>query len=889
MSIKFNMKRKISLALILVLMVCMSFTNASFAAEKKNVISQTSITQPSLTQTTRNIFVGKQYNLNLNNKVDGSNYVWSTSDKKVATVTQKGIVKGISKGTATITCNVATKANTYKLSCKVTIIKPSVGLTIKNKVEALIVGQSYDFDRKLLPTTSNDKTTWTSSDPTIAKPDKNGKVTALKLGTVTITAKTLSGYSDTTTFKVVDGTVSTQTELEALLGSGASVITIKTTEAVNLTIPQGDYSKQQLVVIAPKADITNYGTFASVDIKEIKADTWREEAVGNLLNVWAGKSRIIVGENAKVSIEINEAGATLSIVNNGVVEQISITKEAAQTALDISGESKEDIPVVVNVPDITITTSVPLNLDCQKKIELVLLKGAENTQIQAASTEVVPEIKGDITIQVKVGTGDNQTTAKVTPIPTAAPASVSSGGSSSSGSSSNNTPSATPTTAAPTPTTAAPTPTTAASPTPTEFPDLGIGVASGAAITQTVTSSAITAGVTHTVINRGYLSATSYSNSISGPFNVHVLTVDPNTYTGHIAAKKCGGVVNAPVSSTSNIITQGLLDSSIAAVNGGFFMVYDYWGTIGASASLSVTNGEITNEAIPGRSGLLIPDGTLSGIKIGSFTTTMTAASSVSEDAPITITGLNRRPGVKCGVNADFTTHHDTVSKLPNDLVLYDENYGAVTESNLYDRNSTPGQPSIATPLVGVEVAINAEGIVTEVYNTMGGHTVGAGCRILAGLGTSADWLTAYAVTGASIEVNISATMDGQPITFGPNASVMTAGPLLIKDGIKTSAQSWYDDGFQNDAWNGYNPRTVVGIKADGTLLIVTVDGRSNNSRGCTIAELQTMMENLGAVNALNLDGGASTLMTINNVVQNVTSNMGGSARNIGDYLTLIP
>jgi exopolysaccharide biosynthesis protein len=57
-------------------------------------------------------------------------------------------------------------------------------------------------------------------------------------------------------------------------------------------------------------------------------------------------------------------------------------------------------------------------------------------------------------------------------------------------------------------------------------------------------------------------------------------------------------------------------------------------------------------------------------------------------------------------------------------------------------------------------------------------------------------------------------------------------------------------------------PRTNVGVTADGRVLMVTVDGRQPRySFGVRLAEMGRLMGSLGAVSAINLDGGGSTLM----------------------------
>jgi hypothetical protein len=58
------------------------------------------------------------------------------------------------------------------------------------------------------------------------------------------------------------------------------------------------------------------------------------------------------------------------------------------------------------------------------------------------------------------------------------------------------------------------------------------------------------------------------------------------------------------------------------------------------------------------------------------------------------------------------------------------------------------------------------------------------------------------------------------------------------------------------------HPRTGLGVTADGTVLMVTVDGRRSASKGVTLAEMGQLLKSFGAVHAFNLDGGGSTVMT---------------------------
>ena len=72
------------------------------------------------------------------------------------------------------------------------------------------------------------------------------------------------------------------------------------------------------------------------------------------------------------------------------------------------------------------------------------------------------------------------------------------------------------------------------------------------------------------------------------------------------------------------------------------------------------------------------------------------------------------------------------------------------------------------------------------------------------------------------------------------------------------------------------NPRTAIGIKADGTYLFVVSDGRTDESEGLSLAELAEFMQSLGAETAYNLDGGGSSTMVFNGEVVNTPT--GGKA-----------
>jgi exopolysaccharide biosynthesis protein len=57
------------------------------------------------------------------------------------------------------------------------------------------------------------------------------------------------------------------------------------------------------------------------------------------------------------------------------------------------------------------------------------------------------------------------------------------------------------------------------------------------------------------------------------------------------------------------------------------------------------------------------------------------------------------------------------------------------------------------------------------------------------------------------------------------------------------------------------NPRTAIGQCADGAILMLVIDGRQVASMGAKYQDLVEIMERYGAVNAVNLDGGSSSML----------------------------
>jgi exopolysaccharide biosynthesis protein len=120
---------------------------------------------------------------------------------------------------------------------------------------------------------------------------------------------------------------------------------------------------------------------------------------------------------------------------------------------------------------------------------------------------------------------------------------------------------------------------------------------------------------------------------------------------------------------------------------------------------------------------------------------------------------------------------------------------------------------------------------------------------------------------------------------YGDVLHALSGGPRLVKDGkvCVTAAE----EKFRNDVAVGRAPRTAIGITGNRELLLLAVDGRRpSHSIGLTLPELAQWMIDLGATEAMNLDGGGSTTLVINGKVEIPST---GTERRVSNALAVVP
>lgn len=188
-------KRGLAFLLAMVLVLSTTSVGVQAATTKKGTVKAVTITNPS----TKTLVMkkGKTFKLKTSVEVTGKKVskavTYTTSNKKVATVTSKGKIKALKNGKATIT--VKSKANAKKKAILKVIVKTPVAKVTLDKSEiSLTEGETAEVKATVTPETATKKDiVFESDDETIAKVDAKGIITAVKEGKTTITATAQDG------------------------------------------------------------------------------------------------------------------------------------------------------------------------------------------------------------------------------------------------------------------------------------------------------------------------------------------------------------------------------------------------------------------------------------------------------------------------------------------------------------------------------------------------------------------------------------------------------------------------------------------------------------------------------------------------------------------------
>ncbi|WP_285704507.1 phosphodiester glycosidase family protein [Microtetraspora sp. NBRC 16547] len=327
----------------------------------------------------------------------------------------------------------------------------------------------------------------------------------------------------------------------------------------------------------------------------------------------------------------------------------------------------------------------------------------------------------------------------------------------------------------------------------------------------------------------------------TGPWLMRVVTIDPRTFRGSFRSS-----LGVSVAKRETVSSMANAAGAAVAVNGGFFDIHTLKNLRGDPTGLSVVDGKLLSEAVPGRIGLVLRGRTA---RITELSSSVVATASGSGNA--VVAGVNR------------------VAK-PDELVMYTEEFGAKTPKD-----------------DGAEAVLDASGKVIAVRSP--GAAVTRGTRVLHGVGAAADWLWENATEGTTIQVKTTVTdlRTKRTIPLTPDTSII-AGAIGLVRGGQTSITAQRDGMANVNMILRRHPRTLAGVTSSGKLILAVVDGRDPGSTvGASFIEAAQIMRWLGARDAINLDGGGSSTMVIGKKVVNHPSD--GVERGVGDALLVMP
>jgi Phosphodiester glycosidase len=343
-----------------------------------------------------------------------------------------------------------------------------------------------------------------------------------------------------------------------------------------------------------------------------------------------------------------------------------------------------------------------------------------------------------------------------------------------------------------------------------------------------------------------------------GPWRVNVLTVAAGARVMAAPAGDAAGERIRPSRLSRRL-------AAVAAVNGGYFDGDGY--PVGALAA----GGRLLSEPVGGRSGLLLGPRRIGPLRFEGLVR--------MDDEELLLDGVNRIPGEipACGGRGGDrpTERADAVTTCTDssELVLFTPDWGA----------ATPRGRGFLDAVV--------RGGVVESLRAGGGSAVPPDAAVVTATGGARAALRDPGV-GGPLAVDQGVWMRSLAV---PPGDVVSGGPRLLAGGrvrVRSSAEGfnplsapWFHGSFVASR----QPRTMAGVRRDGSLLLVTVDGRRPGwSAGVTLREGARVMRSLGARDALNLDGGGSTAMAVRGRTVSLPSDPGGE-RGVSDVVLVLP
>ncbi|HEX9723819.1 MAG TPA: phosphodiester glycosidase family protein [Vicinamibacteria bacterium] len=334
------------------------------------------------------------------------------------------------------------------------------------------------------------------------------------------------------------------------------------------------------------------------------------------------------------------------------------------------------------------------------------------------------------------------------------------------------------------------------------------------------------------------LSIEEYDQDVThagGPWEIHVLEASPETVRVEVAHAYDAAI---GLETTSGLARRR---GATAAVNGGYYL---RTGILqGDALGVLQLNGTLVSEPDRGRAALgIIETETKTQFLFGRL---RFRGELLFEDGTRAILhGLNRR-------------------RATGEIILYTPEFHRTT----------------LTPPGGIEVIV-VDNRILEIREGQGSAVIPPTGLVVSLSPPRASELRSSLQAGAGLTPTLSllpaeASEPDPSAQWNQAGSIIGGGPLLLHEGRRMEDPE--AESISRVFFLSRHPRTGVGVRGDGTLLFVTVDGRQPlKSVGMSLPELTNLFVELGAVSAVNLDGGGSTAMVVRDRVVNFPSDPTG-------------
>ena len=281
---------------------------------------------------------------------------------------------------------------------------------------------------------------------------------------------------------------------------------------------------------------------------------------------------------------------------------------------------------------------------------------------------------------------------------------------------------------------------------------------------------------------------------------------------------------------------------ALAAVNGDFFSAG------GDPLGCLVIEGEVLSEPDPQRTCAgITADGALVFDRVQSDLTVSAAG------ATRPISGINRE-------------------RRADDLIMYRPMFDESTRTNAF----------------GVEAVVVA-GVVTAVADLRGNTSIPRDGLVLSGHGRARQWILQTLRPGTLLSVQTRLLPAAGDVRWHQIRHAVGGGPRLLSGGQFAAMQFTGFEGFAGTLTDRRHPRSAIGMLADGRVIVLVTDGRRPwHGLGMTLLELAAELRRLGAVEAMNLDGGGSSVLVAGGRIVSVPSEESGE-RPVADAWVVLP